>query len=61
MAEIAGRLVSEVISGERLNAGANLVHWDGQDREGDLVEDGLYLVTVEALDQKRIKPLAVVR
>lgn len=57
----AGMLVREVISGERLNAGTNLVHWDGRDRTGDLVEDGVYLVTVEALGQKQVKPLAVVR
>lgn len=57
----AGRLVSEVISGELLPAGANLVYWDGRDREGEMVEDGMYLVTVEALAQKQVKPLAVVR
>lgn len=57
----AGRMVREIISGEYLYEGANLVQWDGRDRDGELVEDGVYLVTVEALGQKRVKPLAVVR
>jgi hypothetical protein len=57
----AGRLISEVASGKQLNAGSNLVHWDGRRRDGGLVEDGVYLVTVEALGQKKVKPLAVVR
>ena len=57
----AGRLVSEVVSGERLNAGANLVHWDGRGRGGSLVGDGIYLVTVEAHGEKQVKPLAVVK
>ena len=41
--------------------GANLAHWDGRDREGSIVTDGLYLVTVEALGQTRTSTLAVVR
>jgi hypothetical protein len=57
----AGRLVSEVIAGERMTAGANLVSWDGRDGSGNVVEDGVYLVTVEALGTKQVKPLAVVR
>lgn len=57
----AGRLVRKIASGERLNAGANLVHWDGRNREGDVVDDGLYLVTVEAQGKKQVKAIAVVR
>lgn len=57
----AGRLVSEVVSGEQLTAGANLVHWDGRDSGGSIVEDGVYLVTVEVLGKKMVKPLGVVR
>ncbi|HEY3215135.1 MAG TPA: two-component regulator propeller domain-containing protein [Candidatus Eisenbacteria bacterium] len=57
----AGRLVREVASGDPMGPGANLVRWDGRDREGSVVTDGLYLVTVEALGQTRTQTLAVVR
>jgi flagellar hook assembly protein FlgD len=57
----AGRLMREVAAGETLPAGSNLVRWDGRDRDGSIVEDGLYLVTVEALSETRKSPLAVVR
>ena len=57
----AGRLISEVVSGEQLNAGANLVHWDGRGRDGTMVEGGIYLVAVEAFGERQVKPLAVVR
>ncbi|UCF78743.1 MAG: hypothetical protein JSW03_00240 [Candidatus Eiseniibacteriota bacterium] len=57
----AGRLVREVISGAQMGAGANLVRWDGRDRDGVIVEDGLYLVSVEALGEKQVKTIAVVR
>jgi hypothetical protein len=44
-----------------MNAGANLVHWDGCDFQANLVQDGVYLVVVEALGKKEVKTLAVVR
>lgn len=57
----AGRLVREVESGRTMGAGANLVRWDGRDRDGDMVTDGLYMVTVEALGTTQRRTLAVVR
>jgi flagellar hook assembly protein FlgD len=57
----AGRLVREVASGQQMNAGTNLIQWDGRDSDANQVEDGLYLVVVEALGQKQTKTLAVVR
>jgi len=36
-----------------MGPGANLVYWDGRDRDGDAATEGLYLVTVEALDETR--------
>ena len=57
----AGRLVREVASGQHMNAGANLVRWDGRDSDSNQVEDGLYLVVVEALGQTKIKTLAVIK
>ncbi len=57
----AGRLVREVVSGQYMGAGANLVRWDGRNTNGQVVEDGLYLLSVEALGEKQVKTLAVVR
>jgi ligand-binding sensor domain-containing protein len=57
----AGRRVRQLASGLQLNAGANLVRWDGRDDDGRVVEDGLYLVGVEALGQMVKRPVAVVR
>ena len=57
----AGRRVRRVISGLPLGAGANLVHWDGRNDDGRVVEDGLYLVAVEALGEVQKRTVAVVR
>jgi hypothetical protein len=57
----AGWLVRDVASGASFGPGANLVLWDGRDRAGAMVTDGLYLVTVEALGQTQTRTLAVVR
>jgi hypothetical protein len=57
----AGRLVSELASSLQMNAGANVVRWDGRDGDGTQVPDGLYLVTVEALGETQVQTLAVVR
>jgi flagellar hook assembly protein FlgD len=57
----AGRLVREVTSGQQMNAGANLVRWDGRDSAANIVQDGVYLVVVEALGQKETETLAIVR
>jgi flagellar hook assembly protein FlgD len=57
----AGRLVREVASGRALGAGANLVGWDGCDESGRMVEDGIYVVAVEALGETTKSTVAVVR
>jgi hypothetical protein len=57
----AGRLAREVLAGEPLQAGANLVHWDGRDRKGEYVLEGLYLVTVESSGETQVQTVAVVR
>ncbi len=57
----AGRLVREVMSGEVMGAGANLVRWDGRDVAGEIVGEGLYIVSVEALGNKQAKTVSVVR
>ncbi|MCK4410017.1 MAG: hypothetical protein KAW67_08020, partial [Candidatus Eisenbacteria sp.] len=57
----AGRLVDELAARLQMNAGANVVRWDGRDGDGAEVPDGLYLVTVEALGETQVQTLAVVR
>ena len=57
----SGRFIREVAAGLQLNAGENLIHWDGTDRNGGYVMDGMYLVTVEALGHTETKTLAVVK
>jgi hypothetical protein len=57
----AGRLVREVLSEVPLGAGANLVRWDGEDRDGHLVEDGIYLVSIEAQGLRETRTVAIVR
>jgi hypothetical protein len=57
----AGRLVDELVSEFQMNAGSNVVRWDGRDGDGTQVPDGLYLVTVEALGETQVQTLAVVR
>jgi hypothetical protein len=57
----AGRLAREVASGQQMNAGANLVRWDGRDQHNQIVEDGLYLITVEAHGHRQTQTLAVVK
>ena len=57
----SGRFIREVAAGLQLNAGENLIRWDGTDRNGGYVVDGVYFVTVEALGHTETKTLAIVR
>jgi len=57
----SGRLLRVVADAQVFNAGANLVRWDGRDRGGSVVVDGIYVVTLEALGETHKKTLAVVR
>jgi len=57
----AGREVRELAHDSELPAGANLLRWDGRGRDGAVVGDGLYLVAVSALGERRTQPLAVLR
>jgi ligand-binding sensor domain-containing protein len=57
----SGRTVRTLVSGERMDAGANLLSWDGRDDEGDLAPDGLYVICVEALGSKLVETAAVTK
>jgi ligand-binding sensor domain-containing protein len=57
----AGRRVRQVADNQPLRAGANVVRWDGCNDEGRMVQDGIYVVTVEALGQVETRTVAVIR
>jgi ligand-binding sensor domain-containing protein len=57
----AGRLVRELAANEELPAGSNVVRWDGQDRGGVPVVDGIYIATVQSMGETRRGTVAVVR
>ena len=46
--------------GQTLNAGANLVWWDGREAGGTPVPSGLYVVSVDALGERSTGTVAVV-
>ena len=56
-----GRLVRQLADGMPMGPGANLVRWDGTDRDGRPAVSGLYLVTLEAFGLKRTSTLVVIR
>ena len=45
---VSGNLIREIVNGQRLNSGLNTVRWDGQDRNGQVVGDGIYIVVILA-------------
>jgi hypothetical protein len=57
----AGRHVATVTEGIVYGPGQNLVYWDGRDRDGMLAGEGLYVVSVEALEDRQTKTVAVVK
>jgi flagellar hook assembly protein FlgD len=59
--DLTGRLVRDVVESIEVNAGANVVPWDGKDRDGREVTDGPYLVSIASQGQTEKRTLAVVR
>jgi ligand-binding sensor domain-containing protein len=57
----AGRLVREVWTSAPASAGLNLARWDGRDRDGQTVAEGLYIVSVEAGHEHETSTVAVIR
>lgn len=56
----AGRLVQTVADGLMLPAGSNVLRWDGRNRDGGAVNEGMYLLSVEVNGQRQTKTFAVV-
>ncbi len=56
---VSGNLIREVVGDRRLNAGLNMVQWDGRDRNGQVVKDGIYVVVVRTEGQAANKTVAV--
>jgi Ca2+-binding EF-hand superfamily protein len=59
--DAAGRLVRTLASGERLDAGARVLRWDGRAGNGRAAANGLYLVTVEVNGSKATRKVAYIR
>ena len=45
---VSGNLVREIVLDRQMNSGLNMVQWDGLDRGGKVVRDGIYVVVVGA-------------
>jgi len=56
----AGRLVTTVASDCSMSAGENLLAWNGRDERGRLVNDGLYILVIDAGGERRQKTFVVV-
>jgi flagellar hook assembly protein FlgD len=46
--------------GLMLPAGSNVLRWDGRNRDGQMVQEGIYVISIEALGDTQTKTLAVV-
>jgi hypothetical protein len=57
----SGRLVRTVTDGAAMPAGSNVVRWNGRDLNGEVVPDDLYLIGIEAIGERIIRTVAVVR
>lgn len=55
----AGRLRRELADGLQLPAGQNVLFWDGHDQDGETVAAGLYIVCVEADDERVTQVVSV--
>ena len=56
----SGRLQNVLAAGRQMNAGRNVITWDGRDGDGDSVRSGLYIVSIEADGEREQKTVAVV-
>lgn len=56
----SGKLTTILIPGQQMNAGRNVVSWDGRDHNGDPVSSGLYIVSIDAGGAREQKTVAVV-
>ncbi len=57
---LSGFLVRRVLESRLLSGGLNTVRWDGIDRSGNVVRDGLYIVVIQAEGVSANKTVAVV-
>ncbi|MEE2753692.1 MAG: FlgD immunoglobulin-like domain containing protein, partial [Candidatus Latescibacterota bacterium] len=56
----SGQLQIILVSGQQMNAGRNVVTWDGLDHENQPARSGLYIVSIEAGGERQQKTVAVV-
>jgi hypothetical protein len=56
----SGQLQIILVPGQQMNAGRNVVTWDGLDHENTPARSGLYIVSIEAGGEREQKTVAVV-
>jgi len=55
----SGQLQTVLVSGDQMNAGRNIVTWDGRDHSDQPVRSGLYIVSIETGGKREQKTVAV--
>ena len=56
----SGRFQERIADDQPMNAGNNVVLWDGRDHDGKFVPEGLYIIAVEASGSVKTKTVGVV-
>ncbi len=58
--DVSGRLVKNLVAGS-YPAGNHRVRWDGTDSGGRAVASGTYFASLRVREQRRVRPLTLVR
>lgn len=56
----SGRFVARIIDEQELNAGGQIITWDGKDGDGRVVPSGLYIVRIKGEGTEKIKTVGVI-
>ncbi len=56
-----GQRVRHLLAGEPLSAGIHQVRWDGRNDAGDAAASGVYYARLEALGERRMRSLVLLR
>jgi hypothetical protein len=59
--DVLGRKVSTLVNNERLNAGTNVVTWNGTNETGNLVSSGIYFYEVRSDDFNATKKMVLMK
>ena len=59
--DLEGRTVRQLMSGEHLSAGRNVLVWDGRDAKGEVANAGIYFVRVSAAGREYVRAAVKLR